>query len=430
MVAKIYKNKLYDRRTGKKGEMVINEKFNYATNKTMLDKMFAMMEGLKECKNNKWLKQNENTSLGKLLFNNGYYDSADGKLHPFSKDILFFGKIYKNFTEITEDDKVKMNEIKQKIFCDIYGKEQGDYICSLLACGLMGERSKAFAGIIGDTNSGKSTLTMILKLALDDYFGTFSGNNCMNRNTSQDEGQIMRWAMLLRNKRIIMSNEIKEKYVFSATILKKISSSIDDLNGRKHGGDERQDQFHFLAVFCVNDFPMVDSVDDAIRQRAKIIKNEKSFAVEVEDEKTQIKADKSFDKVINTEEFQLLFIKLLIYEHQLFLQDKNKSSYTNFKPEPQVMLDYKNLWADKDKLSEIELFENDFIITGDENDIIPTADLQSFVKNNLKQSMSYMKFINVIKNQATKLNKKIETKKKKIKGKTENNWFGIKRNEE
>jgi phage/plasmid-associated DNA primase len=62
---------------------------------------------------------------------------------------------------------------------------------------------------LGPTNTGKGVLTNVLMLSCGDYVGSFNAENLAYRQSSNDEAQIMRWAMLLRNNRIIISNELK-----------------------------------------------------------------------------------------------------------------------------------------------------------------------------------------------------------------------------
>ena len=54
-----------------------------------------MLEKLKTlCVDDKWLSNSYSSSLGKLLFNNGYFDMKTNKFHyGFNKDIVFSGKI-------------------------------------------------------------------------------------------------------------------------------------------------------------------------------------------------------------------------------------------------------------------------------------------------------------------------------------------------
>ena len=69
---------------------------------------------------------------------------------------------------------------------------------------------KIFFGL-GETDAGKCTYVIAIQNTFGDYIGTFNGENLCIKNTTADEAQLMRWAYLLRYKRIIVSNEMKMK---------------------------------------------------------------------------------------------------------------------------------------------------------------------------------------------------------------------------
>ena len=52
--------------------------------------------------------------------------------------------------------------------------------------------------------------------------GSFNAKNLAYKNTSQDETQIMRWALLLRHKRVIFSNEVKSTVELNGNMIEKI----------------------------------------------------------------------------------------------------------------------------------------------------------------------------------------------------------------
>ena len=171
---------------------------------------------------NDWLKKSQGSSLGKILFTNGYYDFNEKKFYDkFIQKYVFFGKIHHKFEAFDEEDMKYMDSISQRLFYDTLGKEVGDYLIPNLARGLSGECMKRLIFAIGDTNCGKGISTNAISYLIGDYFGSFNAKNLSYRESSQDEAQIMRWALLLRYKRIIVSNEMKADIVLNGNLFKK-----------------------------------------------------------------------------------------------------------------------------------------------------------------------------------------------------------------
>ena len=74
-----------------------------------------MLEKLKTlCVDDIWLSNSYSSSLGKLLFNNGYFDMKTNKFHyGFNKDIVFSGKIHQNYRPFTKKDEEYIESIKK-----------------------------------------------------------------------------------------------------------------------------------------------------------------------------------------------------------------------------------------------------------------------------------------------------------------------------
>jgi hypothetical protein len=147
-----------------------------------------MLEKLKIlCVDDKWLFRSYSSSLGKLLFNNGYFDMKTNEFHSgFNKDIVFSGKIPHDYKPFMIDDEKYIESIKRRLFYEPLGKEVGDYFILNLARGLAGDRMKRIFFGLGFSNKGKSTVTKALLKTCGDYVGIFDGNNLAYRNTSAE----------------------------------------------------------------------------------------------------------------------------------------------------------------------------------------------------------------------------------------------------
>ena len=122
----------------KAGDWVKNNCISYGNTISLIEKMIPLMKTMNV--NNDWLKQQQSSSLGKLLFKNGYYDFKEGMFYSkekygYSPDIFFVFCVPHNFEMLDDDEVSYMDTIKTRIFYDPLGKELGDYMILNLARG-------------------------------------------------------------------------------------------------------------------------------------------------------------------------------------------------------------------------------------------------------------------------------------------------------
>ena len=408
-----FKDKLFIL-TLKDGEKVKTNK-SYGNTLNLMEKIPTLIKT--RCVNNNWLKEKQESSLGKILFNNGYYDFHKEFFYPkeeygFDPNIVFMGKIQHDFEDF---DMEYINDIKQRLFINPLGKEMGEYLILNLARALAGDKMKRILFGLGGTNCGKSILSTAVSLACGDYVGSFNAENLAYRNTSNDEAQIMRWCMLLRYKRIIFSNELKSNINLNGNAIKKISSGGDAIIARGHSGNEEEFICHFLAVVMANDLPKIVPYDDAVNERTKVISYKRQF-VENPSNEFEIKMDKNIANEIKTIEFQKAFIGLFIQAYM----DKTK-----FDIVPDEIIMGKQEWITTDN-NVIDTFKNDFELTNNENDFVKSSDIEDWIKQKTL-GITMMKFSSEMKKYAI-INKleNVYNKVKKVKGKSPMCWFGIK----
>jgi phage/plasmid-associated DNA primase len=282
-----------------------------------------------------------------------------------------------------------------------------------LARGLAGDMMKRILFGLGGTNSGKSILTTAVTLSCGDYIGSFNAENLAYRNTSNDEAQIMRWAMLLRFKRIIFSNEMKSTVELNGNMIKKISSGGDTLIGRNHCKSEEEFITHLLPVCLANDIPNIKPYDDAVDGRTRVISYKKEFVDEPMNE-LELKKDANIEIELKTLKFQKAFVGLLIHQYTCY----------NHNIEPIDVINAKKEWINEDK-GIVETFKRDFEITNNENDFVTSNNIEEWI-NSKKLGISMKKFGMEMKKYITihKLDN-VENKVKKINGKGVQAWFGI-----
>lgn len=409
-----------------KGEWVKSEFKSYGNSMSHMEKVIPLIKTLNI--NNDWLTQKQYSSLGKLLFENGYFDLKEQKFYDkatygYNPDILFMGKIHHDFIEFNDNDNEYMNDIKQRFFINVLGEEVGNYFIQNLSRGLAGDMMKRIMFCLGETDCGKSTITTALSLSCGDYFGSFNAENLAFRNTSTDEAAQMRWCMLLRFKRIIISNEMKSTLELNGNMIKKISSGGDKLIGRTHCAEEQQFITHFLPICFSNDMNKIKPYDNAVDNRVRVISYKKQFVDSEPQDENEIKKDNNIENEMKTLQFQRVFIGLLIKQYIQYNNMKIKPD------EPEEVKDAKREWIEPEN-NIVESLLNDFEITNNPEDYIKSQDLQDWINSNNK-GISIKRLAIDLKKYITK--KKLDNvvnKVKKIGGKSNICWFGIKKSYE
>ena len=397
---------------------------SYGNTSNLFDKVITILKTLNI--NNDWLKKSQSSSLGKILFENGFYDFNEQKFYDkFNSDYVFFGKIHHKFTEFDEDDLEYMQSIIQRIFYDTLGKEAGDFFILSLARGLSGECMKRILFAIGDTNCGKGVITTATALSIGDLFGSFNAESLAHRESSQDEAQIMRWVLLLRFKRIIISNEMKSGMTLNGNFIKKIASGGDLLIGRTHCKEETEFITHFLAIVLDNDMNPITPYDDAVDNRVKCLTFTKSFVDREPQNELELRMDLNIKEELKTLRFQKCFVGILIKAHMEFMGN-NK---VQFEPDC-VKNSKKNLIESTTDKNPLNILLRDYEITNILTDFVKSKDLQDWI-NEKKLGISITKLGRELNKYAT-INKleNLHNLDKKIAGKTNKVWIGIKEREE
>jgi hypothetical protein len=372
---------------------------------------------------NEWINRSFNSSFGKILFTNGYYDFKINKFIEFNSElydnsIIFLEQINYDFKDFTNDDLKYIEDIKTRLFTLPFGKEVGEYYILNLARGLAGDCMKRCLFGIGSSNTGKSMITSAIKSSCGGYYGGFNAVNIACKNSSQDEAQKLRWLMLLQTKRIIISNEIQMGVEIDGNMIKKISNGgLDDITARGHSQNENNFKIGFLPIIFCNDIDKIRPMDDAVINRIRAIEYKKICVDRVINSDYEIKRDDNLINEIETIDFKRAFIGLLINLYNEF-QNNNRIEI-----EPEEVKKCKNEITGGNK-SIIELFLNDYEITNNEDDFIKSNDIEEWLKplkiSITKFGMEMNKYINI--NQI----KNVYSKDKKINGKTKKVWIGIK----
>ena len=398
---------------------IVKTKKGYGNTTTLQRQMIPQIKSI--CVNDNWLTATNLTSMNKLLFTNGYYEMNTGIFYDkFDPEIVFFNRIDRQYKYY--DNEPYINSVKQRFFYNQLGEEIGNYLMLNLARSLAGNRMKKIFFNLGATNAGKSTVVNACINTFGDYIGNFNGENLCIKNTSGDEAQLLRWAYLLRYKRIIFSNEMKTECTLSCNMMKKVSSGGDELTGRFHIGNETSFVPHYNVYCNANDLPEIKpKYDEAIDERLNIISYNKKYVDEPSNE-YELKKDNNINIEMKNDDFIQAFQNIIFTIYLDFYKDGSKEFI------PESVKNCKTEWVGEDSFNNsINKFLENFEITNNDNDFIKSNEIDFFIKeNNLtlsikKFTMDLKKYCNI------KKYNNVESKQIKIKNKAIRGWSGIKK---
>jgi hypothetical protein len=391
-------------------------KRSYGNTLSLMENIPKLMKT--KCINNNWINETNSSSLGKLLFNNGYYDLKQKKFYTeFNPSIVFHGKIHFDWEELNEEELEYMDSIRERLFHLTLGQKMGDYLIMMCARALAGDCIKNICFGLGGTNCGKSIIGKAFRQAFGEYVGSFNGENLALKISSGDEAQALRWALLLRYKRLIISSEMKQQIELNGNMIKKVSAGSDELIGRTHGKEEEGFIPHFLALCFANDLPPIKPSDDAVEERLKVFGFKKQFVKEPTNE-LELQADPNIEKEVETPLFKKCFVGMIINDYFNYLDD-------GMPEEPIDLIQSKQDWVDEEN-NVISKFKQDFELTDNPIDFVKSSFIDEWIKKN-KLDTSMKKFSMLLKKEC--LLKKYDNVKsivKKIAGKTPQVWIGVK----
>jgi len=409
---------------------VQNKKSTDAVASLLMDKIMV------ERVNDEWTNDMYKSSLGKILFKNGYYDFHKGLFFKFADKaydhtIIFIKHIDYDFIipkTVKRGEEILVfadyvADVKSRLFIDPFGEAMANYYILNLARGLAGDAMKRILFGIGSADTGKSTITTALDKIAGSYFGTFNGNNlAMKKFANPDDAQALRWVMLLAGCRIIASNEIAPDAIINGEILKKlVSGGRDKVVARGHGGYETEFNISFLPIVYANDLDKIQPFDDAIKTRVRSIPYEKVYK-DVPSNIFELKKDKGLDAEILTMPFRYAFLTLLTESYKTFMTTKDDLE-NSVKDLQEEAID--NTFNEVDDT--IQQFKREFEITNEITDFTSNIIIEDWLKRKLK-GVSISKLSRDL-NKFAVLNKLQNVKRasKTSNKTTKRGWFGIKK---
>ena len=225
--------------------------------------------------------------------------------------------------------------------------------------------------------------------------------------------------MLLRNKRLIISNELSTKKNLYSVIIRRLASGGDAIQGRGHGEAERDFIPQFLSLLLANDMPPILPYDGATRKRTDAFSYTKSF-VDNPSNEYELKKDTNLDNEMKTVLFQRCFIEILI---KSYLEYQERGSVAI---EPIEITESRNDWLGAEEETDYILrFQQEYKITNDAENFVKSDDISSW-NTRTNGGTTYKKFINDLKNHCKKNSfSNVYSDKKMVGGKRATYWFGI-----
>lgn len=325
--------------------------------------------------NDDWLSKTENTSLGYLLFKDGIYNMRTGEFERgFDPSIVFHARVPWNFPKRrSKEVEAAMDISFNRLF------QNPKPIIMALARALAGDfKIKKYYFCPGQPNAGKSYIIKMLEIAFGGYIGNFNAESLAytSSNDTKDEAAKMRWSLLVRYCRILLSNEVNMKKKLDGNAIKKHSSGGDRLIARTHNKEEVCFTPHYTIFCMLNDIPEIEPMDAGVMRRLEYIEFPFVFVdkQDVNKKKFYKEKDPNLDLIITKQSFINGFIHIFLDAYKEFLEEGM----------PEFDQEVKNNWTTESQQQNriIELINEYFDITNDMSDTVSVADLRKFRNNN------------------------------------------------
>lgn len=326
---------------------------------------------------------NFDNNVHKILFIDGIYDMDTQTFGPFNSKIPFLGRINRKFVRKEFVNWELVNLIEDIFFKHPFKDESGLYLMKMLAIALSGDyKRKKFLFMIGLSNCGKSSLSMMNLHALDDFAGTFNANNLLSKNLSDDIARDNAWIgeHINTQRRMIFSNEIRddgEKKIDNNTV-KTLASGGDPITFRKLYSDPEVGKFKAMMFIFANALPGIDSIESGFLNRIRIIMYNYVFT---DNPTKENEKKKVLDLASRCEEdaFKDAYLWVLIRAFNNMTHDEKRID--GHIPEPDCVKANIGI-LEEEKEDNVARFYNRFEKTDDPEDFVSSLMLKNYFKMN------------------------------------------------
>ncbi len=348
-----------------------------------------------------FISKNIESSMGKLLFADGYYDFYSNKFNEgFNNKIVFLKRINRLYP--TERNESIINEVNKILFVDAFnfddGLESGEYLKKSLCIALIGDYyRKKFYFANGERNSGKSLLTKAFREAFEGYVDEYDANNLLYNNNSQDEAKKLAWTVDLIGVRVAFSNECRmdKKSSLDGNLIKPLSSGSDTMKHRVNHENQKSFINRSTLFFMSNDIPQITPMDSGIIERAKFIRYKLSF-VSNPSKNNERYADSNIKMKFDKDEYKnALFFLMSDTYNKMLAKEKNIGGHIE---EPKsVLLETKEWIKDENSLFEEKILEK-YEITNNKEDYVESKKIIDYIVKECQMNFSSVKIGRLLSN--------------------------------
>ena len=356
---------------------------------------------LSQLPENNFISKNIESSIGKLLFADGYYDFNKRIFtEGFNNKIIFLKRINRLYPQ--EKDEKIINEVNKILFIDGFdfedGKESGEYLKKVLCVGLVGDYyRKKFYFCNGERNSGKSLLTKSFRESFGGYVDEYDANNLLLNSNAQDEAKKLAWTVDLIGVRLAFSNECRmdKNKSLDGNLIKPLSSGSDTMKHRVNHENQKSFINRSTMIFLSNDIPTITPMDSGIIERAKFIRYKLSF-VNNPTKNNERHADSSIKTKFDNDNYKdALFYLMVDTYNNLIETEKKLGGYIS---EPKSVLLETNEWIKDDSMFFEEKILDKYEITNNKEDYVESKNIINYIIKDCNMNFSSVKIGRLLSN--------------------------------
>lgn len=346
--------------------------YNYSRNIENNRKAYIALTMIAPVQNGYFVKRID-SGVGKLLFQDGYYDFTTGEFTVgFDPEIVFYNAVGRPFP--LSHDKEAEDFIMNTLFCEPFANpEVGKHLLYRLARGIAGHfRDKILLLCLGRRDSGKGTMCSLMKNAIGLCYGPFQANSLLARRGDCEATKALSWINTIKDKRISISNEISidEKRPVDGNIIKTMVSGGDEIQLRTNFKDETTVINQSQLVLFMNDMPRISPADEAFRSRVLAYEFKYSFVANPTEPWHKSRIDGLKEK-LSKDNYCDAFIHLIM------------EAYRSGDPGvPEECLKFKDELIPTEKTQVRDLLEDRYVVTGVDSDFVSAAELSGYLRAN------------------------------------------------